>query len=120
VKIYAEVVSTFPKSPYAADALLQRASALSREGKLEEALPHIEACYSRYPKTKWADWALYQRAFISFNHEPALVALQYYRSALATYPRSIYVESAKSMVKILEDRIRRGKLDPEGAPLKRK
>ena len=114
LSMYKDTVKRFPKSRYAADALLQHASALSREGKLREALPYIDACYNKYPSTKWADWALYQRAFIAYRHEVAPVALQYYRKAIATYPRSTYADSAKVMIKKLEKMIRKGKIEPEG------
>jgi outer membrane protein assembly factor BamD (BamD/ComL family) len=120
VAIYKEIETKFAGSRYAADALLQHASALSREGKLRKALPYIDACYTRYRGTKWADWALYQRAFIAYRHEPAPRALKYYRRAISSYPRSDYADSAKVMIKKLEKKIREGKTAPDGFPLDKK
>ena len=117
VAIYSEIEIKFAKSKYAADALLQHASALSREGKLREAVPYMEACYQKYPNTRWADWAMYQRAFVAMDHQEAPIALAMFQKALATYPKSAYAKHGQTFIKELKLKIQKGTTAPEGFPL---
>jgi outer membrane protein assembly factor BamD (BamD/ComL family) len=117
IATYKEVVSDFGKSQYAADALLQHASALTRQGKVKEAVTVMDTCYTQYPGTRWADWALYQRAFIAMDHQDARIALDYMKQALTAYPRSQFAAHGTEYLKKIEERVRKRDFTPEGFPL---
>ncbi|MHC4916359.1 MAG: tetratricopeptide repeat protein [Planctomycetota bacterium] len=109
MEVYREFESPpLSRSIYAADALLQRAVAVSKTGRPWEAMPLFERCMARYPGTFWGMRAAYNRAFFAYCLENPPVALNWCRLALRSYPRSPWARRCRQWEERLEEKVRKG------------
>lgn len=97
------------KSIYAADALLQKATATSKMGEPWQAMRLFEKCIAQYPGTFWGERAAYNRAFFAYCLEDPKVALRWCHFALRTYPNAEKTKRCKQWVDILEKKVAEGK-----------
>jgi len=87
---YSSVVSRFPGTPWAEEALTDQAHFYQKDARDDEALPYFRRIVAEYPQGKYVDAATWRVAWGDRRHGHHAAAAELLEKALATRPRSGY------------------------------
>jgi soluble lytic murein transglycosylase len=87
---YANVVSRFPGTPWAEEALADQAHFYQKDARDDEALPYFRRIVAEYPQGKYVDAATWRVAWGDRRHGHRAAAAELLEKAIATRPRSGY------------------------------